>query len=327
MNLYPLVKLLSDGQPHSGTELGQKLGISRTAIWKQIQKLPELGLTYRSDKQKGYSLSAPLDLLDPGYLEQALQSSEGLNGCELFFEPVITSTNTFLLDRVNSGEPIHKSLAVAEMQSSGKGRRGKSWFSPFGYSLSCSLGWQFEGSAQELQGMSLAIAVALKNALEGLGIQGIGLKWPNDLYLQDAKLIGVLIEISGDLSGPCQLVVGFGVNVYRPQQLDAECIDQPASFLSDLGSLLPSRNDLVVAMNLAVANVLTRFANDGFQPWQAAWNEAHLWDNKPGWVIAGEHKEAVTLHGVNDQGELRVTLEDGSEKHLNSGEISVRLKA
>ncbi|WP_404416028.1 biotin--[acetyl-CoA-carboxylase] ligase [Marinospirillum sp.] len=327
MNLYPLICQLSDGQYHTGTELGESLNVSRTAIWKQIQKLPELGLRYQTEKQLGYRLETPLDLLDADFILDKLRTYFNEEEISLSVEPVVTSTNTLLLDRANSGDAIHLQLLTAEMQQAGKGRRGRNWFSPFASSISCSLGWVFEGSAQELQGLSLAIGVAIKSGLENLGIKGVGLKWPNDIYLNQAKLGGILIEITGDLAGPCKLVVGFGLNVHRPVDFKPEAVNQPVAFLSDLDARsLPVRSELVAQLYLEVLEVLSGYAAEGFAPWVDEWNQAHIWQGQKASVITPQGSEEVTLGEVNQLGELQVFDSSGEARLLNSGEISLRLK-
>ena len=325
MNLYPLIDQLSDGRYHTGTELGETLGISRTAIWKQIQKLPELGLQYQTEKQLGYRLEKPLDLLDADLIKQQIQTGFTQDEVTLVVEPVVTSTNTLLLERANRGEEIHLELLTAEMQNAGKGRRGRSWFSPFASSLSCSLGWSFDGSAQELQGLSLAIGVAMKVGLGRLGVKGVGLKWPNDVYLDQAKLGGILIEITGDLAGPCKLVVGFGLNVHRPSGFNPSSLNQPVAFLSDLNIPLPSRSELIAALYLEVLRVLSSYATTGFAPWVDSWNEAHVWKGCKAQLITHQDTATVTLGQVNQLGELAVVDSSGQHKWLNSGEISLRV--
>jgi BirA family biotin operon repressor/biotin-[acetyl-CoA-carboxylase] ligase len=327
MNLYPLICQLSDGEYHTGTELGDSLNISRTAIWKQIQKLPELGLHYQTEKQLGYRLDKPLDLLDADFILNKLRNNFIPGEVDLCVEPLVTSTNTLLLDRANNGDSIHLQLLTAEMQNAGKGRRGRNWFSPFASSISCSLGWVFEGSAQELEGLSLAIGVAIKTGLESLGIEGAGLKWPNDIYLNHAKLGGILIEITGDLAGPCKLVVGFGLNVHRPHDFKPEILDQPVAFLSDqVASHVAVRSQLVAVLYQKVLEVLSCYGAQGFAPWMDAWNKAHLWRGQKAFVITAQGSELVTLGEVNEHGELRVYDSLGKARLLNSGEISLRLK-
>lgn len=323
MNLYPLIKLLSNGQFQTGTQLGELLGVSRTAIWKQVQQLPSLGLEIITKKNDGYCLAQPLQLLDIERLQAQLLAAH--SSLALSFSPVIDSTNTELARRLAKGETAAPHLLLAEMQTAGRGRRGRDWFSPYAASLSLSLSFQVEGGANVLQGLSLAVGVVVKQVLEQQGVGGVQLKWPNDLYLNNAKLGGILIELSGDFSGPCNLVVGLGLNVFRPQQLVT--LDQPVAFLSDVDAgLTLCRTRLAADLALALEQLLKNYAQQGFKPWQERWNAAHIWAGKKAFIITPAQQVPVTLGGVTDTGELQVMYDDGSPGIINAGEVSVRTR-
>lgn len=321
MNLYPLIKALSDGQNHTGTALGQRLGISRTAIWKQIQQLPEMGLNYTADKTTGYALTDALDLLDASVLKSALSGAGSSLALEVL--PQIDSTNTALARRLQAGKSIHGTLLLAEMQTAGRGRRGRTWISPFASSLSLSLGWQFEGAANQLHGLSLAVGVVVRNALSALGYTPPGLKWPNDVQVGDAKLGGILIEVSGDLAGPCQLIIGLGLNVKRVSSL--ENLDRDVTFLSDLQADLVTRNTLAEHLALALESLMLDFVLEGFRPWQAEWNAAHCWKGREGLLITPLAEEAVVFGDVNAEGELEVFDPQQRSRFINAGEVSLRV--
>lgn len=323
MNLYPLIKLLSNGQFQTGTQLGQQLGISRAAIWKQIQQLPSLGLDIITKKNDGYCLAQPLQLLNIERLQAQLLAVN--SSLVLDFSPVIDSTNAELARCLANGETASPRLLLAEKQTAGRGRRGRDWFSPYAASLSLSLSFQVEGGANALQGLSLAVGVVIKEVLEQQGINGVQLKWPNDLYLNNAKLGGILIELSGDFSGPCNLVVGLGLNVFRPQR--PLVLDQPVAFLSDTDpNFTLCRTRLAADLALALEQLLINFSVQGFEPWQARWNTAHIWAGKKAFIITPNQQVAVTLGGVNAIGELQVTYDDGLQGLINAGEVSVRAR-
>ena len=323
MNLYPLIKILADGNFHTGTQLGEYLGISRTAIWKQIQQLPTLGLEYITEKPRGYALTKPLDLLDADSIRTLL-----CRDCPDVHVEVLTSvdsTNMELSRRVSNGQIIHNHLLTAEMQTLGRGRRGRGWFSPFASSLSMSIGWQFDGSANELQGLSLAVGVGVQKALEGFNLQGVGLKWPNDIYSAHGKLGGILIEITGDLSGPCQLIVGVGLNVVSHPFVSE--VDQAVGFIDQLSTDLPVRNQLVVACVKEIVRILEQFQVRGFSDWQDEWNQRHIWSGQAGKIITAKGETPVLLGNVNSSGELGVTYSSGEVGYINSGEVSVRINS
>lgn len=328
MNLYPLIKLLSNGQFQTGTRLGEQLGISRTAVWKQIKQLSGLGLEVVTKKSEGYSLPQPLQLLDINLIAAKLEAAS--SSLALDFLPVIDSTNLELTRRLANKDlapaiQANNTLLIAEMQTAGRGRRGRDWFSPYAASLSMSISFKMEGGANVLQALSLAVGVVTKEVLSQHGVAEVELKWPNDLYLKDAKLGGILIELSGDLAGPCNVVVGLGLNVFRTQQ--PASIEQPVAYLSDLLGVAVCRSDLVADLALALEVLLKNYALEGFKPWQARWNAAHVWKGKKAFIITPQQKVAVTLAGVTETGELEVTYEDGSQGVINAGEVSVRTSA
>lgn len=320
MNLYPLINLLSDGKFQTGTQLGLKLGISRTAVWKQIQQLEGLGIEVITKKNEGYCLSNPLDLLNFEKMQADLAAANSSLTSE--FYPVIDSTNLEFSRRISAGELFKHHLILAEMQTAGRGRRGRDWFSPYASSLSMSICWRIEAGANALQGLSLAVGVVIKDALSKHGIPEVKLKWPNDLYLNSAKVGGILIELSGDLAGPCNLVVGFGLNIYRQEQM--KDVDQPIAFLSDATTKKICRTSLAIDLALAVEKLLEDYPSVGFQPLQNAWNSAHVWQGMEANLITPVSVTPVTLGGVNELGELQVTYSNGKTGSINSGEISVR---
>ncbi|SFX68441.1 biotin--[acetyl-CoA-carboxylase] ligase [Marinospirillum alkaliphilum] len=322
MNLYPLIKALSDGKFHSGTELGELLGVSRTAIWKQVQQLSSWGLNYSTEKNAGYALQQPLSLLDLQQINQLLKRHASQLQAEVV--PQVDSTNTELSRRIASGQLVHGTLLLAEMQTGGRGRRGRNWQSPLGSSISLSICWQFDAGANALQGLSLAIGVAVRRVLANYGLANIGLKWPNDIYAQNAKLGGILIEVFGDFAGPCQLVIGLGLNYQRTDLMNE--LDQPVTSLSDLNAQLPSRSQLCSDLAFAIEQVVTVFSESGFKPFKAEWNAAHIWQGQKAVIIAVNDETPVRLGGVNDLGELEVTDTDGSRRFINAGEVSVRVK-
>ena len=224
MGYFPLLRLLADGEFHSGESLGETLGVSRAAIWNRVRTIERAGLSVIKVRGRGYRLAEPLDLVDAQALERALSdapagfSTEFLNECE--------STNTVLLARARSGAP-HASVLFCEHQSAGRGRRGKDWQSGIGTGLTFSLLWRFQEGAGQLSGLSLAVGVAIARALGSVGFDQVQLKWPNDLLLGGHKLGGILIEVSGDYLGPSAAVIGVGLNMRLPRVLSAR-IGAPA---------------------------------------------------------------------------------------------------
>ena len=162
---------------------------------------------------------------------------------------------------------IHGAVLAAEWQTAGRGRRGRAWTAVAGGSLTFSLGWRFEQGAGFLAGLSLAVGVGVVHALEKEGIQGVGLKWPNDLIHRHLKVGGILVELNGDALGPSTVVVGVGLNVRMPRELKRD-IAQPVSDLTSVvgrGAPAIDRNRLLARLISELAVTLSMYAREGLR--------------------------------------------------------------
>lgn len=323
MTIGDLIRLLSDGDFHSGEQLGERLGVSRTAVWKQLKKLEAMDIPLEAVKGLGYRLAEPLELLDGATIVSGLSRNSRHHLARLFVEQALPSTNQYLRERFEQGAG-HGEVCLAESQSAGRGRRGRGWTCPWGHGLLLSLGWRFEGGAAVLEGLSLAIGVAAAEVLERHGMQ-VALKWPNDILVEQQhsyrKLAGILLEISGDVAGPCEVIVGLGINVSLPASVRAH-IDQPVAAVHDQLPEL-SRNQLASELVEAMLDLLARFEAEGFRPWQAAWNQRNAHAGKEVEVSQGERRYTAEVDGVDASGNLLVRTATGIER-LAGGEISVR---
>ncbi|GAA0699392.1 bifunctional biotin--[acetyl-CoA-carboxylase] ligase/biotin operon repressor BirA [Marinobacterium maritimum] len=318
--LDKLLSVLGDGAFHSGSELGRELGISRSAVWKHMQRLQELGLEVYSVKGRGYRLPGGVDLIDADRLRERLLAGslvERLAAVEVTIET--DSTNAQGLQALQQG--VHSGLFVAEYQHAGRGRRGRQWLSPLASSLCFTLAWRFNTGVAALEGLSLAVGLALQQALAELGVEQVGLKWPNDLLVDNAKLAGILIELSGDAAGECQVAIGVGLNVALPEGL-AEQLDQPCIDLQALG-FKGDRTELLATLVRQLVQVLQRFESGGFAQLRPAWEAANVFQGRPVRLISGAHTFEGICLGVTDQGGLRLQTDKGQEV-FHGGEVSVR---
>jgi BirA family biotin operon repressor/biotin-[acetyl-CoA-carboxylase] ligase len=317
-----LIGFLSDGEFHSGEEIGLQLGVSRTAIWKRLKKLSSLGLKVDSIKGCGYRLSQKLELLDKGLIESYLSGNIKAAINDLYIESVTDSTNNYLLERPKDNQtPSAANICLAEHQSGGRGRRGRQWMSPYGSNLYLSLDWQFEGGIAALEGLSLAVGVVVVRSLSALGIVGVSLKWPNDILIDGAKLGGILIDVKGDHAGPCRIVVGVGVNINMSRQdvdIDQSWIDLK-SICADI-----SRNKLAAYMIDELIKLLASYEMKGFQPYVAEWQRLDAFNGKLVDVISGEQKISGICCGIANNGALIIDI-DGVKKRMHGGELSLRL--
>lgn len=318
--MLSLLRLLQDGRFHSGEALGAELGVSRAAVWKKLQALQaELGLSVHKVRGRGYRLEAPLQLLD----EARLNCQGDGPGWLAYVVPSLDSTNAEAL-RLLSSLPTLPFYVLAERQTSGRGRRGRSWVSPFGENIYYSLVLRIDGGMRQLEGMSLAVGLALLQVVRDCGVSSAGLKWPNDVLVGERKLAGILLELSGDPADVCHVVIGIGLNV---NMLAAEvgAIGQPwTSMRMELGRQL-DRNELVCALNRQLSHYLDIQLRHGFAALQDEWQRSHLWQLRPVALTAGgEPVEGVVL-GVDQSGAVRMQVE-GIERVFSGGELSLRLR-
>jgi BirA family biotin operon repressor/biotin-[acetyl-CoA-carboxylase] ligase len=318
-----LLRALADGRFHSGAALGKTLGVGRSAVWKQVHALEALGLDVYAVRGKGYRLAAPVELLDVKAIRAALrpESAGRLRGLESLFE--IDSTNSYLMARAAAGLQ-GPWLCLAESQSAGQGRRGRRWASPLGRNLYLSLLWRFELGAEALAGLSLVAGVAIAEALEGSGVEGVGLKWPNDLFHDDGKLGGLLIELAGEASGPWDAVIGVGLNIDMCGPAAKE-VDQPWTDLRTAAGRLPGRNRIAALVIDALMQAMPRFEVRGFAPFRDAWER---FDIARGRIVdlqvgSGDIKRG-RARGVGEHGALLLEC-GGRIRAVSSGEISLRI--
>lgn len=315
-----LIPLLADGAFHSGQELGDKLGVSRAAVWKRLRRLQELGLECERVRGKGYRIPGGLDLLDSEHIYAALDPRAEPIPVELV--EITGSTNTDLLDGLRHGMESPRAL-VAEYQHSGRGRRSRSWLSPYGRSLYLSLAWPFSGGAAQLEGLSLAVGTVLAEQLVSEGLEPVGLKWPNDVLVNGRKLAGILIELTGDVDGQCTAVIGIGVNGDLGGGA-AEVIDQDWTDLRRELGAMPDRNRLLARVLSELALMLPVFAAEGFRGIKPRWQRFDLAREQPVRIQVGDQSYDGRAEDVTDTGALVVNIQ-GERRHFYGGEVSLRL--
>jgi BirA family biotin operon repressor/biotin-[acetyl-CoA-carboxylase] ligase len=213
---------------------------------------------------------------------------------------------------------------MAETQSAGRGRRGRTWLSPPGMNLYLSVLKRFDTGFASLSGLSLAVGVMLIRALDDLGIRTAGLKWPNDVLAGNAKLAGILVELSGEYSGPCAAIIGVGLNIRLPDSLH-ERAGQPITDLASLsGGQPPGRNRVATTLVTALADGLRAFERHGFAAFAKEYAASDLLHGQPLRVIDPRGEYNATGEGVDDRGARRVRRGDGQVVAVDSAEISVR---
>jgi BirA family biotin operon repressor/biotin-[acetyl-CoA-carboxylase] ligase len=316
--------LLADGRLHSGERLAQVLGLSRAAVWKGIERLRMRGIDIEAVPRRGYKLPDAVELLEESAIRAAVAGDRlnRLRSLAVLFD--VDSTNTRLLAL---GPPPRgcTDIVLSELQHAGRGRRGRHWIAPFGGSIALSMSWSFADASRASPALSLCVGVAIARALERAGALGVGLKWPNDIWFDDRKMGGILIEVRAEASGPAHVVLGVGLNVRLSPGMRAqiEASGVKAAAVADACVAPPSRNFIAGAIIDALLSMLADFERDGFSGFREAWTALDALRDRPAQVMMGEAVIYGTARGVDAHGALRLER-DGRVQEFVSGEVSLR---
>ncbi|WP_122670782.1 bifunctional biotin--[acetyl-CoA-carboxylase] ligase/biotin operon repressor BirA [Pseudomonas viridiflava] len=316
--MLTLLKLLADGAFHSGQVLGESLGVSRSAVWKQLQQLEsDLDIEVHKVRGRGYRLATPIVLLDPAAIVESGMPGEW----SVRTYDSIDSTNAEASRLIALGAPMPL-LVVAEQQTAGRGRRGRKWVSPFAENLYYSLVLRIDGGMRQLEGLSLLVGLAVMNVLRDMGVQGAGLKWPNDVLVGRQKIAGILLELIGDPADVCHVIIGVGVNVNMRVSTE---VDQLWTSVRLQTGAPADRNTIAARISAQLEALLTVHRQEGFLAFQKEWEQGHLWQGAAVKLLSGiETVEGVVL-GVDSLGALRLEV-NGLEKSFSGGELSLRLR-
>lgn len=308
-----LISILADGEFHSGEQLGTAMGMSRAAINKHIQTVRDWGVDIFTVPGKGYSLPHPIQLLDEATIISMLPAGR------VSVLPVIDSTNQYLLDRIS--ELSSGDACVAEYQQAGRGRRGRKWFSPFGSNLYLSMYWKLDQGPAAAMGLSLVIGIVMAEVLQRLGAKDVRVKWPNDLYLKDRKLAGILVELTGKTGDAAQLVIGAGINLKMREPV-ADTINQGWINLQEAGVNI-DRNELTATLLKELRAALLHFEKEGLAPFITRWRGLDNFLDRPVKLLIGDQEIHGIERGIDQQGALLLERE-GIIKPYIGGEISLR---
>ena len=314
-----VLRLLEDGEFHSGEKLGRKLGITRGSVSNALADVDALGLTVYKVHGRGYRLVTPVQWLSRERIVHFLGRLAARFDIDVLDQT--GSTNTDMLDRAMRGARSGCVLA-AELQTQGRGRRGRDWHSSPGGALTFSMLWRFEQGAGFLSGLSLIVGIALARVLRTHGADNVMLKWPNDLLWRHLKLAGILVELAGDVMGPTVAVIGVGINLRMPDSVKAR-IDQPVVDLAKIG-VETDRNRLFAEILGELDGVLRKFSKEGFAPFREEWDRLHAYQDKMVRVRMPDKSEIEgRVQGVADDGALLLHTRSGPRKFYG-GEMSLR---
>lgn len=317
-----LLRVLADGRFHSGAELGRTWGITRSAVWKQVGKLEALGLDIHAVRGRGYRIPGGLELLDSDAIRAAIRDDCLPRLRDLQIQALIDSTNSRLMSLARGGGPSG-CACLAEMQTGGRGRRGRTWFGNFGANLFLSLLWRYNSGPSALTGLSLLAGIACVRALTDHGVQGVRLKWPNDLLWDGRKLGGILVEMTGESAGPCAVVVGVGLNL-RLAENAAATIDQPWTDLKTIDpALAQGRNRLAGRVLHHLLDLLPGFDARGLAPYQEEWNRHDAYADRAVVLRGAGEDVAGVARGIDPGGALLLERQ-GRLQAMFGGELSLR---
>lgn len=318
-----LLQLLEDGEVHSGEALGAALGITRTAVWKQLSVLRKRGLVIEVVPGRGYRLLRPFEPWSDAALRDGLGEAARAALAILSIRDRMPSTNDEVLALLrDQGTPPGAVVCLAEEQTAGRGRRGREWLSPLGGNFYGSVGWVFPGGVQVVEGLSLAVGVAVLRALRRYGVTTARLKWPNDIVVGEAKLGGVLIELLAESDGPCRVVVGLGLNLQLPQDMSGRLGRPVTDVVSQLATPL-ERNRLGALLLDELLQLLLAYPAGGFAAFRDEWLHHDALRNAPVEVAGLQEGLQGMARGVDGHGALLLETADGVQA-LHGGEVSLR---
>lgn len=313
---------LADGRPRSGEELGKALHVSRAAVWKLVHQLQGQGVPVISEQGRGYRLARPLELLDEDRIRAGLGADVSQRLIDVCVARVTDSTNRQLFQQLSELElPC---ALFAEAQSAGRGRRGRTWYSPFGQNLYMSLAWSFDQVPGGVAGLSLAAGMSVAEVLRAFGLRDVSLKWPNDLVINDQKLGGLLVELQGEPTGACAVVIGQGLNLQMDvDDTTRDAIDQPWTAVRERLPHWPGRNVIASAVLDGLARAMDQFGRHGFTAFIQRWPDYDALSGRDVRLLLGQREIHGRACGVDPTGSLLLDQGQGPEP-WSAGEVSVR---
>ena len=319
--LFKIIDVLADGKFHSGEILANQFKVSRVSIWNAISEAEQFGIEIHSVRGKGYKLTHAVELLDESSIKRAIGEQANFFNIEVM--DITTSTNSVMMQKASEGLP-HASCIATNIQTAGKGRRGRKWISELGENLTFSFLWRFNQGAAMLSGLSLVVGIALIRTFKQLGINQALLKWPNDVLIFHEKaykkLAGILIELQGDMDGQSFAVIGIGINLNISKK-QIKKIDQPAIDLKTITQESMNPNNLIALIIKELAKVLSEFELNGFSSLKKEWVMSHAFHEK---VISLTKGDGQNVNGkvidISAEGSLILQTNQG-QQNFSSGEV------
>lgn len=323
--LQKVFQRLSDGDFQSGEALAAELAVTRAAVWKAVEQLRDLGVSLDASTNRGYRLAPGVSALTVERIQTLLPEDVRSHIESLQVEWTLESTNTKLLDAWPPAAGF-ASVLLAEHQTGGRGRRGRSWVAPPGGAVCLSVSWQYAELPADLSALSLIVGLCVVNALHELGVEGVNLKWPNDLVTANGKLGGILIEMRAEAGGPVHVVIGIGLNVLLDDEARAT-VKAAGNVADDIRAHrdpAPDRNAMVAGVLRRMLPALREFPRHGLKPHLSHWNACDaLFGREVNVENVGQITRGVA-RGIDAHGALLVETPAGVHRFI-SGEVSVRV--
>jgi BirA family biotin operon repressor/biotin-[acetyl-CoA-carboxylase] ligase len=321
-----LLAQLADGRLHSGEDLATGLGVTRTTVWNVIGELRERGIAIESVDRRGYRLPAPVELLDAAAMRTAAAAAgEALpDALEVAFELQSTNAALFAATPFPTSAPR---VLFAELQTAGRGRRGREWLAPFGSGLTFSVGWAYADTPVDLSALTLAIGVAVVRELQAAGAAGVALKWPNDVVTARGKLGGLLTQVKQESGGAAHVVTGLGLNLALPASLRSAVVASGGMPPTDLASCLDGsgagRNSVAARLVVCIVAAARQFGRDGFESFAADWLRFDSLLGAPVRVERADGAREGIARGIDRDGALLLETSAGVDR-IVSGDVRTR---
>ncbi len=336
-NAQPLAarvfRMLGPGGFHSGAALATQLGVSRNAVWKAVGVLKELGVGVHAVRNRGYRLAVPTAPLTVARIREGLDepAQKRLRHIEVAWR--LDSTNSRLFERADL-PPGRCDVLLAEVQSAGRGRRGRSWMATPGGALCLSVGWTFGQMPRDMGSLGLVVGVCALRALREHLPQSLQarvplqLKWPNDLLCESRKVGGILIDMRAEAGGPSFVVIGMGLNVALDESARTRigATGTDACDLKSLGVSPLDRNQVVASLIQCLIRGLTVFEQEGLKPFRDEWQRADALRGRAVNVTTVQDTTRGTARGIDLDGALLVETPKGLLRFV-SGDVTVRAES
>ncbi|MBA4699665.1 MAG: biotin--[acetyl-CoA-carboxylase] ligase [Ruminococcus sp.] len=316
-----ILKMLRESDGYvSGQELCEKLGVSRTAVWKAINGLKEKGYQVEAVRNRGYRIIESPDILTKEELSSMIDTEWA--GQTIYYFDQIDSTNIRAKQLGEEGVP-HGTLIVAGQQNAGRGRRGRTWESPPGVSIYMSIVLRPEMAPVKAPMLTLVMALSAADSLKectGLDVQ---IKWPNDIVLNGKKLAGILTEMSTEMEYINHVVIGVGINV-NTGQLPEELEEKATSLRLETGRIIRRSEIIASIMKEFEGNYQLFIETQGLRQMQEKYNSLLINREKEVRILGVKEEYAAYALGINEKGELLVRRDNGEIEAILAGEVSVR---